>query len=92
MEVRTKRQMYRDLQAGRFGNTAASWDSWEAVLQSGYRGLISLRCKDVSNPTKLYHLPFESVQWEIQRLPASQRKAGFVYVATPDDSLSLIHI
>lgn len=43
MYIRTKKEMYEKLLAGEFGNTARSWLTYEALMASGYDGLVGVR-------------------------------------------------
>lgn len=55
--IRTKRDMYRRLMRGEFGNYTQTWDTVQGVLDSDFGGLISIRSTTVSFPVKLYHVP-----------------------------------
>lgn len=58
--IRTKKEMYRRLRAGEFGNTNPSWMSVEEWRQSGYRGFVGIRSLIPADPFIPYVAP-ESV-------------------------------
>ena len=43
--VPDKKSMYEMLRAGKFGNTARTWSSYQELLASGYNGLVGCRSK-----------------------------------------------
>lgn len=86
MDILTKGQMYQLLYAGKFGNYPLAWESLKDVLKSKYRGYISLRSRQTSNPVKLYHIPFDDLLNQINNLPESHRSGGLVFSESPDDS------
>lgn len=83
--IRNKQQMYSMLLAGRFGNFVRAWDTLPEVLASGYRGLVSLRSRERSNPVRLYHVPIEELPATVTKLPPEHQRAGFVFSESPPD-------
>ena len=55
-----KTTMYRMLRAGRFGNTARFWSSYQELVASGYRGLVGVRSL-IPGGQFLAHVPFDEV-------------------------------
>lgn len=78
--------MYEHLYNGRFGNYPLAWESLQEVLESSYRGHISLRSRQTSNPIRLYHIPFSDLNTTLAKLPIEQTKYGLVFSESPDDS------
>lgn len=83
--IRTKAQMYSLLLGGRFGNFVRAWDTLPEVLSSGYRGLVSLRSRERSNPIRLYHIPIDDLEATVAKQTDAQRAAGFVFSEAPPD-------
>lgn len=85
VRITNKKQMYECLLAGKFGNFVRAWNSLADVEASGYRGHVSLRSKEVSNPVRLYHVPFADLRQTVETLPESQRLSGLVFSESPPD-------
>lgn len=81
--IKNKRQMYRLLNSGKLGNTFHSWDSWQEVLDSGYRGHLSVRSMTVSDPIRIYDVEFDEVQ---RRMKKIRRTDLVFYEASPRKS------
>ena len=79
MRITTKKQMYQLLNNGKLGNTFRSWDSWEEVLESGYRGLMSVRSLKIGDPVRIYDIPFE----EVEKFAPTHPHSLIFYEATP---------
>lgn len=77
--------MYSMLMGGRFGNFVRAWDSLPEVLASDYRGLVSLRSRERSNPVRLYHVPVDALEATVGAQPQASRAAGFVFSESPPD-------
>lgn len=90
MRITNKRIMYDLLTRGRFGNFVRIWESVAAVEASGYRGLVSMRSKDVSNPIKLYHVPAAELRSRFASLPPEKVRSGVIFNEAPDDCGRLI--
>lgn len=85
MKVANKKQMYKRLLSGRFGNIVQAWPSYADIEASGYRGHVSIRSKQTSNPVRLYHVPFDDLKAAVDGLPESYRKAGLMFSESPPD-------
>lgn len=59
-KVSSKQEMYELLRAGKFGNTARSWATYQELADSGYRGLVGVRSL-VPGGKFLAHVPFGEV-------------------------------
>lgn len=88
--ITTKRQMYRILHTGRFGNYPRAWQSLGEVQQSGYTGHVSLRSLEVNNPVRLYHVPAEQLAASVAALPEYHRAAGLTFSESPPDEMRSI--
>lgn len=55
--VNNKSAMYELLRAGKFGNTARSWATYQELVDSDYRGLVGVRSKQPGGKF-LAHVPF----------------------------------
>lgn len=81
--IATKQKMYDLYQRGLFGNKPLTWFSLFSCLNSGYTGEISARCVEVSNPTRLYHIPIENL---VSTLATYNRDPNsLVYSEAPPD-------
>lgn len=85
-KIETKSEMYQHLYAGRFGNYPQAWRSLKELKASKYRGCVSLRSLQTSNPVRLYHVPYAELGERIAALPQAYRQAGFAFSESPDDS------
>lgn len=84
--ITNKNQMYRLLLDGTFGNHARAWESLDALAASGYRGHVSLRSKETSNPVRLYHVPYDDLATTVAALPPDQTKPGLIFSESPPDA------
>lgn len=89
--VLTKSAMYRHLFAGRFGNFLQSFDNPLAARRANFRGPLTLRHKNVSNITKLYHLTVaEAIQHHAWLTAAGHDPRNIItQEAPPDDKRSI---
>jgi hypothetical protein len=71
MKVKNKIESYRMYHAGFFGNRLRAWDSYEEVLQSGYKGRVSMRVKGGPKNVYEYKVPIAEIP-KIQREWISQ--------------------
>lgn len=84
----TKRKMYEHYYAGRLGNKPRTWKRTIDLIDSDYRGLISIRSLQISNPVRKYHVPYESFQSvlrELHRLNGIEPE-DLTFVEAPDDT------
>jgi hypothetical protein len=88
--INTKERMYKLLWSGRFGNYPRAWKSIEEVIQSGFRGEVSLRSMQINNPVRLYHIQPDKLEEVVQALPISQRAAGLTFTEAPPDHKRVI--
>ncbi|MBD3404679.1 MAG: hypothetical protein GF411_00920 [Candidatus Lokiarchaeota archaeon] len=84
MKITSKNQMYRMSDKGLFGNRFRSWDSWKEVVDSGFRGLLSVRSFEIWNPIRIYEKSFHYVSGRMET-DLKGRKLKF-YEATPVES------
>lgn len=47
MQVKTKHENFRLLEQGSFGNKLRIWNSIDEIIESGYKGTVSMRYKDL---------------------------------------------
>ncbi|MDD5700087.1 MAG: hypothetical protein PHH00_02755 [Candidatus Nanoarchaeia archaeon] len=67
-EVRTKREFYELYDLGLFGNKALAWDSYDELIQSGFRGEVCIRGRGISRKEARYNIPLSRVRQEIESL------------------------
>lgn len=90
MRIQYKEQMYRLLQAGRFGNYPRSWDGYHPLLMSDYRGKVGIRSKQWSNPVREYQIPFDDIPIVLARIGQSTINGGLVFSEALPDHLTTI--
>lgn len=88
--IGTKEKMYRLLEAGRFGNYPRMWSSVQSILDSGFRGDISIRSKDIANPVRLYHIPVAELDSKVNQLVDSQKYSGLTFTEAPPDGYRVV--
>lgn len=90
LPIKTKAAMYRLLERGALGNTVRMWRGLPAIRASGYRGLVSMRSLQVSNPVRLYHVPYNELIGQVMQLPSHFREYGLMFSEAPlDDKRSV---
>lgn len=62
MTISTKAANYDLWLRGRFGNLLRVWESLEALDESGYSGLVTMRYKSPASPWMRYAIPLEDVR------------------------------
>ena len=77
--------MYRLVKEGRLGNYPRAWSTIDAVEQSGFDGLVSLRSLERSSPLKLYHVPAKSLRCTLADVPQCLLDRGVTYCEAPPD-------
>lgn len=80
MKIRTKRQMYQMLSAGRFGCTMPTFLNLEHALDSGVTPL-GVRSLRIGDPVRLYWVPREKLVGELKRCGAYGRQ-DLIYYST----------
>lgn len=90
MKILDKAKMYELLQRGRFGNIARAWNSLQEVLDSGYRGEVSMRSQEINNPVRKYHVPIDQLKQVYDELPVSQRSSRIVFSESPPDESRIL--
>lgn len=60
-KIETKTQMYREYQAGHFGNKLQTWDSLKEFKKSGYTRNIVIRYKVASSPFCAYNVEVKAL-------------------------------
>jgi hypothetical protein len=66
--IDNKTEFYKLYRAGIFGNKARSWDNYEDLMKSGYKGKISIRSKVGIDRKKVkYNLPLKKVKQVIEK-------------------------
>lgn len=90
LRITNKQIMYRLLMAGRFGNYVRAWNSLEEIAAAGYSGHVSIRSNQISNPVRLYHVPFADLPAAIAALPDNQSRHGLRFSESPPDHLRTI--
>lgn len=93
MEIRNKKECYELYDKGLFGNRALSWDSYEELLESNWRGDICIRGKGNGIPRGFakYNIPFVKIREAIEQLDENgfpERILRFNQ-SMPDDFLSI---
>jgi hypothetical protein len=84
--ITTKDEMYRRMQAGEFGNRPRMWNSLAELYASGYQGLVSLRCRRISDPYRRYHVPLAEIESLLRAERPDKIDAGLVFSEAPDDT------
>ena len=88
--ISTKEQMYSMYFRGLFGNRPRTWKSMQEVLESNYQGAVSLRCKSINNPFKLYHVPIQDLKQAIEKIPLETIREGLVFSEAHTDAKRVI--
>lgn len=83
--IPTKERMYELLLGGRLGNFVRAWDSLDAVMGSDYRGLVSMRSRERSNPVRVYHVPIDELPGRVAALSEAATRNGLVFSEAPPD-------
>ena len=105
IRVLSKDQSVRLFKAGRFGNTIKTWESYQALLDSGFRKPITFRTrlKEGGNGPCEYNVPFEDWDWMMENwlnpFPHSPlynsipqlTKQDIYFNETMDDENSIFH-
>jgi hypothetical protein len=93
MEIKNKRECYDLYDKGLFGNRALSWDSYEELLKSDWRGDVCIRGKGNGIPRidVKYNIPHSLVGREVERLVKKGYPEGVLRFiqSMPDQSLSI---
>jgi len=67
-KILTKEENYALYEAGHFGNKALTWNSYEEILKSGWKGDVCMRSKrGTARKNVRYKIPLEKVPEEIER-------------------------
>jgi hypothetical protein len=67
-----------------------AWSSLEDVLASGFKGEVSIRSREISNPVRLYHIPVDKLAETVAALPLNQSRAGLEFSEAPPDDKRVV--
>lgn len=73
---RTKSSFYRDYENGMLGNKLRSWKSISSLLESNYRGSVSVRCDLTGFPYGKYNVPQDEVESTCKRIIQNYANMG----------------
>lgn len=84
MIIDTKAKMYRELARGAFGNHMRSWERIQEIEACGYRGLVTIRSRDISNPLRKYYNRVEDLRDVLAQHKVTEADVAFQEVP-PDE-------
>jgi hypothetical protein len=88
MRIKCKEQMYSLLKKGAFGNSLRVWNSAQELIDSGYDGLIGIRCTDIHNAPFATDL---SIEEGLQKAKEYEKDyhSVLIYEASPKKHITL---
>ena len=85
MRITSKRQMYRMLKRGDFGNTVRHWESYREMVADPYRGSVGVRLHEVGKSWRLYHVSKDTMIQQIEMRGWEDRPGLEFYESPPDE-------
>lgn len=90
--VESKKDCYLLYEKGFFGNKALTWNSFDEILKSGWKGEVCIRSRvGTARTNVVYNIPIEKVKSEVEKLKEKGIDEGELTFnqSMPDENLSI---